>query len=143
MRVLRQLLTILLLLCCLVPLGTPLGMVLCFGADGHIAFEPVHERPHSASSPAVPEPLRTQLAETFAAVEDLGPCNDLAFLAGDGGRQLLPTSDTCPKPETLAFVLVLLVVPAFTDLVAPSLLSERSLPRNHLLTILRSVVLHI
>jgi hypothetical protein len=113
-------------------------MVLCFGADGHIAFEPVHERPHSASSPAVPEPLRTQLAETFAAVEDLGPCNDLAFLAGDGGRQLLPTSDTCPKPETLAFVLVLLVVPAFTDLVAPSLLSERSLTRNHLLTILRS-----
>jgi hypothetical protein len=30
MLVLRQLLTILLLLCCLVPLGTPLGMVLCF-----------------------------------------------------------------------------------------------------------------
>jgi hypothetical protein len=49
-----------------------------------------------------------------------------------------PTADTCPKPETPAFVLVFLVVPACTDLVAPSLLSERSLPRNHLLTILRS-----
>lgn len=143
MRVLRQLLTILLLLCCLVPLGTPLGMVLCFGADGHIAFEPVHERAHSTSSPAVPEPLRTQLAETFAAVEHLGPCTDLAFLAGDGGRQLRPTPDTCPKPETPAFVLVLLVVPAFTDFAAPSVLCERSLPRNHLLTILRSAVLHI
>ena len=142
MRVLRQLLTILLLLCCLVPLGTPLGMVLCFGADGHVAFEPAHERPHSTSSPSQ-SLLRTQVAEAFAAVEDLGPCNDLAFLAGDGGRQLLPTSDTCPKPETPAFVLVLLVVPAFTDLVAPSLLPERFLPRNHLLTILRSVVLHI
>jgi hypothetical protein len=143
MLVLRQLLTILLLLCCLGPLGTPLGMVLCFGADGHIAFEPVHERPHSTSSPAVPGPLRTQVAETFAAVEHLGPCTDLAFFASDGDRQLLPTSDTCPKPETPPYVPVLLVVPAFTNLPAPPLLPEHSLPRHHLLTILRSVVLHI
>ena len=143
MRVLRQLLTILLLLCCLVPLGTPLGMVLCFGADGHIAFEPVHERAHSTSSPAVPGSLRTRMAETFAAVEHLGPCTDLAFFASDGGRQLLPTSDSCPKPETPAFVPVLLVVPTFTDLPAPSILSERSLPRDHPVSIIRSVVLHI
>ena len=45
MRVLRQLLTILLLLCCLGPLGTPLGIVLCFGADGHIAFKPAISAP--------------------------------------------------------------------------------------------------
>jgi hypothetical protein len=143
MLVLRDLLRILLLLCCLVPLGTPVGMVLCFGADGHIAFAPVHERAHSTSSPAVPGPLRTQVAETSAVVEHLGPCTDLAFLASDGGNQLLPTSDTCPKPETPPYVPVLLVVPAFTDSAAPSLLCERSLPRNHLLTILRSAVLHI
>lgn len=143
MRVLRQLLTILLLLCCLVPLGTPLGMVLCFGADGHIAFEPVHERAHSTSSPAVPGSLRTRMAEAFAAVEHLGTCTDLAFFASDGARQLLSTSDTCSKPETPPYVPVLLVVPAFTDFAAPSVLCERSLPRNHLLTILRSAVLHI
>ena len=143
MLVLRQLLTILLLLCCLGPLGTPLGMVLCFGADGHVAFELVHERAHSTSSPALPGPLRTQMAETFAAVEHLAPCTELAFLASDGGNQVLPTSNTCPKPETPPYVPVLLVVPAFTDSAAPSLLCELSLPRNHLLPILRSAVLHI
>jgi hypothetical protein len=143
MLVLRQPLRILLLLCCLVPLGTPLGMVFCFGADGHIAFEPVHERAHSTSLPAVPGLLRTQVEETFAAVEHLGPCTALAFFAGDDGRQLLPTSDTCPKPESPPYVPVLVVVPAFTNLPAPPFLPEHSLPRHHLLTILRSAVLYI
>ena len=52
MLVLRRLITMLLLLFCLVPLGMPLGMVLCFGADGHIGFEPMHDRSHGTTSAA-------------------------------------------------------------------------------------------
>lgn len=49
MLVLRRLMTALLLLICLAPLGKLLGMVLSFGADRHIAFEPVQTLAHSTA----------------------------------------------------------------------------------------------
>jgi hypothetical protein len=50
MPALRRLMTALLLPICLALLGKPLGMVLCFGADGRNAFEPVHTQAHSTAS---------------------------------------------------------------------------------------------
>jgi hypothetical protein len=143
MPVLRRLITALLLFFCLVPLGTPLGMVLCLGADGHIAFEPVHDRAHGPASPAIQRLLYRHAAATLPGIEHAAPCADFSFFAGEGGARLIPASDSCPKPETPAFVPVLLAVSTTSGLLAPSLLPDDSLPRNHSLTILRSVLLHI
>lgn len=143
MRVLRQLLTILLLLCCLVPLGTPLGMVLCVGVDGHIALEPVHHGAHRTSSPTAQGPRCAHTATTLAGVERHDPCIDVSLSAGDEDGQLLPASKTKSKPKVPKMVPVLFVVPASADLPAPSILPPSSLPPYHTLNALRSVVLHI
>lgn len=140
---LRRLTTTLLLLFCLVPLGKPLGMVLCFGADGHIAFEPAHDQAHGTAAPGIRGPLCPQAAETFARFDHSVPCTDVAFFASDGGGQLIPASDTRPRLEAPVFAPVLLVVPSSSELAAASILAECSLPGNHPLTTLRSMVLHI
>jgi hypothetical protein len=140
---LRRLTTTLLLLFCLVPLGKPLGMVLCFGADGHIAFEPAHDQAHGTAAPDVRGPLCPQMAETFARIDRSVPCTDVAFFASDSGGQLIPASDTRPRLDAPVSAPVLLVVPSPSELPAPLILAECPLPGNHPLTILRSVVLHI
>jgi hypothetical protein len=142
MPVLRRLTTALLLLFCLAPLGKPLGMVLCFGADGHIALEPVHDRGHSTSAPTRAG-LNQQAARLLAGGERADLCVDVTFLASDSAGQLLPASDTCQKSEPQVFVPVLVIMPASTERPASSILPDRSLSIHHSLTILRSVVLHI
>jgi hypothetical protein len=143
MPALRRLITALLLLFCLVPLGKPLGMVLCFGADGHIAFEPVHTQVQSAASLAVQALPYQHVAATGVGVTHENPCTDVSFFASEASAQLIQASDACPKPETPVFLPALLVVPTSTEIPAPSLLPEHFLSSNHPLTILRSVVLHI
>lgn len=142
MPVLRRVITTLLLLFCLAPLGKPLGMVLCFGADGHIALEPVHDRGHSTSAPTRTG-LNQQAARLLAGGERADLCVDVTFLASDSDGQLIPASDTCPKLEAPEVVPVLLSVPASTERPAPSILPNCSFANNHSLPILRSVVLHI
>jgi hypothetical protein len=140
---LRRLTATLLLLFCLVPLGKPLGMVLCFGADGHIAFEPSHDQAHGTAASGTRGPLCAQAAETFARFDHSVPCTDVAFFASDSGGQLIPASDTRPRLDAPVSAPVLLVVPSPSELPAPLILAECPLPGNHPLTILRSVVLHI
>jgi hypothetical protein len=79
----------------------------------------------------------------LAGVERHGPCTDVAIFASDDDRNLIPASNTSPKPEAPEALPVELIVPAFTEPPSPSIFPDRSLPRNHPLTILRSVVLHI
>jgi hypothetical protein len=143
MPALRRLMTALLLLVCLAPLGKPLGMVLCFGADGHIAFEPVHTQAHDTASLAVQGFPYQHAAITLADVIHVSPCVDVIFLTSDGSTQIIPASDSCPKPDTPVLVPVLLIIPAFTEFPFLSLLPDRSLSGHHSLIILRSVVLHI
>jgi hypothetical protein len=131
---LRRLTTTLLLLLCLAPLGKPVGMVLCFRTDGHIAIAPVHDQADGTAAPDIQVPPCPQAS---------APCTDVAFFASDGGGQFIPASDTCPKLGAPVFAPVLLVAPSANELPAASILDECSLPGNHPLTILRSVVLHI
>ena len=139
---LRRLITVLLLLFTLVPLGKPLGMVLCFGADGHIAFEPAHNRTHHTFSPTYVS-SHPQAAQVLAGVEHAGSCVDVTSLVHESNGQLLPASDTHPKLATLEAVLVLLLMPVSTERPEPSILPDVSVFRHPSLTILRSVVLHI
>ena len=142
MPVLRRVITTLLLLFCMAPLGKPLDMVLCVGADGHIALEPVHDRGHSTSAPTRVG-LHQQAARLLAGGERADLCVDVTFLASESDGQLLPASDTCQKSEPQVFVPVLVIMPASTERPASFILPDRALSIRHSLTILRSVVLHI
>jgi hypothetical protein len=139
MPVLRPLITVLLL----VSLAWPLGLVLCFGADGHIALEPIHDRARSASSPGMVRSSYQPTAEVLAGVPHPGPCMDIALSANDGAEQLILAADPFPKLEMPVLVADLLSVRAFPTLPAPSILSYPSLPTISPLTTLRSVVLRI
>jgi hypothetical protein len=142
MPMLRRLTTALLLLSCLVPLGKPLGMVLCFGVDGHIALEPAHNRTHNTSAPTRAG-IHPQAARVLAGIEHAGACVDVTFLASESDGQLIPASNTCQKSEPQVFVPVLLLMPASTERPTSSILPNLALLRHHSLTVLRSVVLHI
>jgi hypothetical protein len=139
---LRQLTTALLLLFCLAPLGTPLGMVLCFGADGHIALEPVHNRSHNTSIPPRTG-IHPEAARVLAGIEHEGACVDVTFLARESDGQLLPASNTCQKSEPQVFMPVLIMMPVPTEHSASSILPDLALLGHHSLTVLRNVVLHI
>jgi hypothetical protein len=142
MPVLRRLTTALLLLFCLAPLGKPLGMVLCLGADGHIALEPVHDRAHSTAAPTRAELLQ-QLAARILGGERADLCIDVTFVANESGVQLIPAFDTCQISEPRMCVPVLVIVPASLERPAPPILPDRALSSHHSPTVLRSVVLHI
>jgi hypothetical protein len=137
---LRSFLTVFLLLCCLIPLGAPLGMVLCFGADGHIALEPAHDQSRRATSWGL---LCQQAVQGLAGVEHPVPCADVAFSATDGSAPMLSVSEASPKPEAPVLVPVLFVVPASPVLPPASIFPDHSLRINPSLTSLRSVMLHI
>ena len=137
---LRSFLSMFLLLCCLVPLGGPLGMVLCFGTDGHIALEPAHDSSRSASSWGPP---CQQAPQGLSDAEHPVPCTDVAFSATEGTAPMLSASDASPKPETPALVPVLFVAPAFPVPPSASVFPDHSLRLNPSLASLRSVMLRI
>jgi hypothetical protein len=112
MLVLQRLITMVLLLFCLVPLGTPRGMVLCFGADGHIGFEPMHDRSHGTTAPVAAGLFLQHVTNVFAGIEHSRPCVDVTFSVNEGGGQFLLTSDTCPRPAASGSAPMLAMVPA-------------------------------
>jgi hypothetical protein len=117
-------------------------MVLCFGTDGHIALEPAHNHTRNTTAPTRAE-THPQAARVLACIETAGACVDVTFLACESDGQLLPASNTSPRPETSMIVPVFLLMPVSTMRLAPSILPNLYLSRHHSLTILRSVVLHI
>jgi hypothetical protein len=143
MLVLRRPMTMVLLLFYLGPLGTPLAMVLCFGADGHIGFEPTHDRSHGTTAPVAAGLFHQHGTNVFAGIEHSGPCIDVAFSVNEGGGQFLLTSDTCPRPVAPGSAPVLTVVPAPSKIPLPSILPDLSVSSHHPLTILHSTVLRI
>jgi hypothetical protein len=136
----RSFLIAFLLLFCLMPLGGPLGMVLCFGADGHIALEPAHDNPRSASSWGL---LCQQTSQGFSGPEHPVPCSDVAFFSADGAAQSFSVSGASPKPEEPLFLPALPGAPASPERPLAPIFLERSLRMNPSLTSLRSVTLRI
>jgi hypothetical protein len=63
--------------------GDASALVLCFGADGHVAVEPMHS-PHA---PADQAPVVAHAIETGAQAETAceGPCTDFPVIAEDHG----------------------------------------------------------
>ena len=142
MSVPRPFLTSLLLLFCLAMLGSPLGMVLCVGGDGHIALEPPHKGAPHASSPTAQGARCEQTAPALAGMERHSPCIDVTLSASDKDGQLLPASHAKPNPE-LPKVVPVALAPVYHELPARSLLPSSSVPPHHSLTILRRMALRI
>jgi hypothetical protein len=122
------------------PLGAPVGMVLCFGADGHIAFEPAHAPSRGASSWGL---LCQQAEQGLAGVEHPVPCADVAFSATNSDAPMLSVSEASSKLEAPVFMPVLFVMPTSTERSLPSIFPDHSLRINPSLTSLRSVMLRI
>jgi hypothetical protein len=63
--------------------GDASALVLCFGADGHVAVEPMHS-PHA---PADQAPVVAHAIQTGAQAETAceGPCTDFPVIAEDHG----------------------------------------------------------
>jgi hypothetical protein len=139
MSVLRSLIAVLLL----VSLVWPLGLVLCFGADGHIALEPIHDRARSASSPGVVRSSPQPATKVLTGIQHADLCKDIALFANDNAEQLMPASHPFSQLGVPGSVAELLILQAFPALPTPSILSYPSPPTNAPLTALRSVVLCI
>jgi uncharacterized protein UPF0016 len=87
MKGLRSSLTALCLACCLLmPMGAG-GLVLCIGADGHIAFEPARDSRCTSS-----------VAPIASQADHCGPCVDIPLLTSAGDQQRVAPSP--PLPDT-------------------------------------------
>jgi hypothetical protein len=80
MKSLQPAITVLLLVCLLMP-GHIVGAVLCIRADGHITFEAA-ENGHCGSLSAVAfEHLPEQIADFSSSTDHHDPCIDVPFFA--------------------------------------------------------------
>ncbi len=120
------------------------ALVLCFGADGHVAVEPVHS-PHA---PADRVAVAVRAIETGAQAETAweGPCTDFPVIAEDHGAHKPAVGSERSRPDTRRYAapaLVVCVIP-FDEIVrktAPS--RAHSLVIDSRLPARRSVVLLI
>jgi len=82
--------------CLLMPMGA-VGVVLCIGVDGHIAFEPArHSR---CTTPIVSTSTPSQQSTQLASQSDhCGPCVDVPVLTSEGNQQLV-----APSPLLLTY----------------------------------------
>jgi hypothetical protein len=138
---LRFLLTVVMLLCALLAPVAAMDVVLCIGADGHIAFEIAH---NGRSGTAVPQPsavARLQTAGTLARADHYSPCIDISTLTGDTRQQYPPVLPSLIQSALPALALAPDILPFLPELAtAPPLLALLPTP-NPTLRALRTVVL--
>lgn len=135
-----SLIALLLALCLLMPMGA-VGLVLCIGADGHIAFEPA--RNSRCTTPSAPTSTPSQQITPWTSPPDhCGPCVDAPLLTSEAdSQQFVPTFPLLLQLEVPGFALVPGVVSASPAL--PFTPFWLSLPRvtNTTLSALRTVIL--
>jgi hypothetical protein len=126
--------------CLLMPMGT-VGLVLCIGADGHMAFEPVRDsRCTTLIAPA--STLLQQITPWTSPPDHCGPCVDVPLLTNDtASQQFVPTFPLLLQREVPGFALVSWIVSAAPEL--PLTPGWLSFPRviNTTLRALRTVIL--
>lgn len=140
---LRFLLTVVMLLCALLAPVAAMDVVLCIGADGHVAFEKAH---NGRSSTAVPQPsavARLQTAGTLARADHYSPCIDIPTLTGDTRQQCLPVLPSPSQSAVPALALAPDVLPLSPALVTtPPLLVLLPTPSPTLRALRTVVLLH-
>ena len=126
--------------CLLMPMSA-VGLVLCIGADGHIAFE--HTRNSRCATPIAPPSTPSyQITQLTSPPDHCGPCVDAPLLTSDAdSQQFVLTFPLLLQLEVPGFALVPWVVSASPEL--PLTPCWLSLPRvtNTTLSALRTVIL--
>lgn len=128
-----------LIFCLLMPMSA-VGLVLCIGEDGHIAFE--FARNSRCTTPIAPTaPLSQQITPWTSPSDHCGPCVDVPLLTSEDGRQFIapfPPLLTLDVPA-LALSMPLVAIPVIS--VAPTSAWSSFLTVSSMLTTLRTVVL--
>ena len=141
MKGLRFSIIALFLTCCLFMPMDAVGLVLCIGMDGHMAFEPA--RNSRCATPIAPtSTLAQQITPWTSPPDHCGPCVDVPLLTSDtASQQFVPTFPRLLQLEVPGFALVSWVVSASPEL--PLTPFRLSLPRatNTTLNALRTVIL--
>jgi len=140
MKGLRSSTIALFLACCLLMPMSALGLVLCIGADGHIAFEPA--RNSRCATPTAPtSTLSQQIAPWTSPPDHCGPCVDVPLLSSEDDLQFVAPS---PPRLTLDVPVLALAMPLVTMPVAhavPTSVWSSFLAVSLTLMALRTIVL--
>ena len=100
-----------LVLCLLMPMST-VGLVLCIGEDGHVAFE--FARNSRCATPIVPaSTLPHQITPWPSPPDHCGPCVDVPLLTSEDDQQFLMPSPPLLVPDVsvLALAMPLVAMP--------------------------------
>jgi hypothetical protein len=131
--------TLFLVLCLLMPVSA-VGLVLCVGEDGHIAFE--FARNSRCATPIAPtSTLSYQITPWTSLPDHCGPCVDVPLLTSEDDQQFIVPSPPLLAPDVpvLALAMPLVAMPVVP---AAPMSAWSSYPTvSPILTTLRTVVL--
>jgi hypothetical protein len=129
--------TTLCLVCCLLMPMSAVGLVLCIGEDGHIAFE--FARNSRCTTPiALASTLSPQITPWTSLPDHCGPCVDVPLLTSEDDQQFIASSPPLLAPDVpvLALAVPLVAMPvvpavptsawAFFPTISPMLTSLRT-----------------
>jgi hypothetical protein len=106
MKRLRSSIIVLCLICCLLMPISAVGLVLCIGADGHVAFESARNG-HCATPIALTSTLSQQITSWASPPDHCGPCVDVPLLTSEAAcQQFVPTFPLLLQREIPGAVLV-------------------------------------
>jgi uncharacterized membrane protein len=141
MTSLRSVMTALLLVYVLIAPVAAMDVVLCIGADGHVAFEAAHNGRCGTAVVLQSATMRSQAAVTLARADHCGPCVDVPVLTGDTRQQPLPALHSPIQSAVPAFVLVTDISPVSPEVATTPPLRALFPITSSTLRALRTVVL--
>jgi hypothetical protein len=120
------------------------ALVLCFGADGHVAVEPAgHDHRSQASHGPEHGPITEKGVYVLKTGE--GSCTDIPVVSEDHGshKPLIESKDPSPDPNVLALAALVIAFIPFDELAAAPVFFPDPPIVDSRLPALRSVVLLI
>ncbi|MGH8574029.1 MAG: hypothetical protein ACREX8_15860 [Gammaproteobacteria bacterium] len=114
------------------------AFVLCFGADGHVAVEPMHS-PHAGDQAAVAAHAIETGAQAHMAYQ--GPCTDFPVIAEDHGAHKPVVGSERSSPDARLYIAPALCVGMIALVHKPALSPAHSLVIDSRIPAHRSVVL--
>lgn len=137
----RFLLPVVMLLCALMAPVAAMDIVLCIGADGHVAFEVTHNGRCGTAVMLQSATVRQHTAVTLARADHCGPCVDIPVLTGDTRQQPLPVLSSPLQSAVPGPVLVTDAFPVSPDVTTTPPLHALFPLASPVLRALRTVVL--
>ena len=129
------------------PLGATEGLVLCFGADGHIMVEPApigyHQCGHSSRSTQKETSCRHSASESDFSTGKCTSCIDIPLFINISGRCSRPVQNTVLFIKTPAILTYPFFLSAFTNILLGNSLLKPLIHDHSMLDSIRSIILLI